>query len=193
MKHIQKVVSNGEQLRTHLATEAEDEAYAPSNADSLSVHCEQCSKESPALQSSSLEINIDKAKELTNQMDQCREAQFKSNFHQTTYGWRLMLEDTIADVDSSSSVANEASKRTKADSEVIADESTGPGNDYIYDFDLFFESYFVADGDKEKTTADTFASSEVNEDLSALASHFGWFDEELMQILLSESEASKTC
>lgn len=193
MKHIQKVVSDGEQLRNHMETEAAHVADALTNPISLGADCEPSFEVPSAIKPTSFEVNSEKVKELTNQMDQCREAQFKSNFHQTTYGWRQVLEDASSDVDTSSTVANESSKRSMANSEVIAEETNGPGNEYIYDFDLFFESYFVADDSKEKPALDPVASSEMNEDLSALASHLGWFDEELMQILLSESEAAKTC
>ena len=191
MKQVQKVVIDGEQLRNNVEAAAGSDTVIETTSPCSS--CEQSLHASPVVQPSNLELSSDRVKELTNQIDQCREAQFKSNFHQATYGWRLMLEDTTADVDSSSTVANDASKRSIANSEVIADDSSNSGNDYIYDFDLFFESYFVADDDKEKPAFDAVTTSEMNTDLTTLASSFGWFDEELMQILLSESEALKFC
>lgn len=87
---------------------------------------------------------VPKKRNLFSQIDSCREMQFKSNFHQTSYPWRQVLDgegrgvagSTLEDGDGSDAVGTD--RRTAADSEVITD-SAEP-SEYIYDFDHFFES-----------------------------------------------------
>lgn len=186
-------MNQGEQLRNDMGSEHCISSTSSSMNTSTNTEAEIHSTISPVVETSpAVDMTSERVKELTTQMDHCREAQFKSNFHQTAYGWRAMLENSEEQDSAPQAVADEKLKRNLADSEVTADTTSNKGSDCIYDFDLFFESYLVADDEKEKAVLETATSLEVNEDLNALASQFGWFDEELMKVLLSESETSKS-
>lgn len=81
-----------------------------------------------------------KKRNLFSQIDSCREMQFKSNFHQTSYPWRQVLDGEGHDaINKSSDDGDALQRRTVADSEVISDSVTEP-SEYIFDFDHFFEN-----------------------------------------------------
>ena len=165
-KKFSKVVAQGQQLRSMIRIN--DDAQSSSNIPlkkSVGV----------SLLSKNIGFGADKRKTIHSQMDQCREAQFKSNFHQTSYGWRHVLENTepqeidlpedplmscpIIEID-------DMRKRSIADSEVLTESTNVENMEYLFDFDVFFE------GMKEQ--------SDCKEGLTDSLQ----LDEELLQLLM---------
>lgn len=75
---------------------------------------------------------------LFNQMDDCRELQFKSNFHQTAYPWRQILGDPNSTeqpemrlLSDPQAELDQSQLREYAQAEVIKDNH--------FDFDFFFD------------------------------------------------------
>ena len=165
-KKFSKVVAQGQQLRSMIRIN--DDAQSSSNIPlkkSVGV----------SLLSKNIGFGADKRKAIHNQIDQCREAQFKSNFHQTSYGWRHVLDKTEpheVDIPEDPLMScpiieiDDMRKRSIADSEVLNESTDVENMEYLFDFDVFF------DGMKEQSEC-----KEVLTDSLQL-------DEELLQLLM---------
>jgi hypothetical protein len=133
----------------------------------------QVKKCAPGKSLLSKNIGFVQTEPLESKIEQCREAQFKSSFHQTTYGWRQMLEsalplpkseDIIIENDLLSCPileVDEEQKRVMTSTEVIS-ESFGD------DFD--FDDYFT--GSMEIQAVNGCGPSEQ------------YFEQELLDLLL---------
>jgi hypothetical protein len=85
---------------------------------------------------------VSKGKNLFSQMDQCRDIQFKSTFHQTSFPWRQIMDvdDDIHEellLDPLMENYDHHSKKTNADMEV------GLLPETKFDFDSFFTPHLV--------------------------------------------------